>query len=341
MGRQTFDRHMIVSNSALNLGGRSTFKQEFPLGEGIHLLNLEFTFNVTIGTGAGPVVDGLYKAIRNISLRTDRGESLCNNPGKFFWFMNLTKNGTPPRSTPLAAATQEFVCNLQIPFTDPKTMNPNDTILDMSRYSSIQMEIQMGTIADLFTAPGTAVLNSVTLNMEVKKTRGLLPANTAAKPSFHVSYDQFAPVDANTTTQILLDTVPDLSYKRLYLATTNPGTAGQPFLGTFVDNVISTFSLKDQSSDLIRNVKWTMIQAENALHYGWDVGATEATPSYPIAYPAGFLGLCVISFIGDGESLKSALYSGDRASLLLNWVNAAAPAGSIVTLGYEAIRTLK
>ena len=58
-------------------------------------------------------------------------------------------------------------------------------------------------------------------------------------------------------------------------------------------------------------------------------------------YPAGFLGLVVISFIGEGESVFSSLFSGDKANLSLSWVNGTAPASSFVTLGYEAIRTLK
>ena len=338
--RNIVERFNLVSNGALNLGGRTTFKQEFPLGEGIHALDLMFSFSVVIGTGAGPVIDGLYKAIRNIYMRTDKGEVLANCPGKFWYFMNLVKYRTPPRSTPVAAATATYKCKMVIPFIDSATKNPNDTILDMSRYQSLLMEINMGTIADLFTAPGTATMTA-TLDMDVIKTRGLLPDDENARPRYHIAYDQFAPVDASVTTKIDLDTVPDLGYKRLYLATTTSGVAGQPFFGTFADTVIASLSLKDQSSDIIRNVKWDQLQSDNALHYGWDVGVTSLTPNYPMLYPAGFLGLVVISFIGEAESLFSSLFSGDKANLSLSWVNGTAPAASFVTLGYEAIRTLK
>lgn len=338
--RQIVERHNIVRNKTLNLGGRTTIKDEFPLGEGIHSLHLQFSFVVTVGTATGPVIDGLYKAIRNIYLRTDHGEVLCNVPGKFFWFQNLVRFGTPPRSTALAAASATYVACLVIPFTDHRTMNPNDTILNMARYQSMQMELNMGTIADLFTAVGSGAV-TLSLTMDVMKTRGLLPNNELALPSFHIAYDTFAPVDAATTTRIDLDTVPDLSYKRLYIGSTTTGVAGQPFYGTFADTVIDRFSLKDQSSDIIRDVDWNMLQADNALRYGWDVGTTPLTPNYPVIYPTGFLGLGVISFVGEGESLKSALFSGDKQNLQLSWTNETAPANSFITLGYEAIRLLK
>jgi hypothetical protein len=339
-GRQIIERHNLVTAAPLSAGNRAIFSKELPVGEGYHSLILRFNFAVVIGTGAGPVVDGLYKAIRNIFMRTDRGEILANCPGKFWYFLGLTRYGTPPRSTPVAAATATYSCMVVIPFTDKKTMNPNDTILDTSRYSSMNLELNMGTLADIFTAPGTATM-TMTVDIDVIKTRGLLPQDENALPKYHVSYDQRQPVDASVTTSIDLETSPDLAYKRLYLTTVTSGVAGLPFYGTFADTVISNFSLKDQSSDIVRAQDFRMLQADNAQHYGWDVGATPVTPSYPITYPAGFLGLAVVSFIGEAESLYSALYSGDKSQLLLNWINATAPALSIVTLGTESIRSLK
>ena len=340
MGRQIVELHNLVSNAPLSAGNRAIFSKELPVGEGYHSLYLKFNFAVTIGTGTGPVIDGLYKAIRNVFMKTDRGEILCNVPGKFFYFMNLARNGTPPRSTPLAAASATYSVIIELPFTDRRTLNPNDTILDTSRYSTMNLELNMGTIADLFTAPGTATV-TMTCDIDVRKTRGLLPDEENAKPKFHISYDLRQPVDASVTTSIDLETSPDLAYKRLYIATVNSGVAGLPFYGTFSDTVIDRLTLKDQSSDIVRNMDWQTIQAMNATHYGWDVGATPLTPAYPITYPAGFLGLAILSFIGEQESIKSALFSGDKASLLLAWTNETAPALSIVTCGYEAIRQLK
>lgn len=340
MGRQIIEHHNLVSAAPLSTGNRAIFSKELPVGEAYHSLYLKFNFAVTIGTGTGPVIDGLYKIIRNIYMKTDRGEVLANCPGKFWYFLNLTRNGTPPRSTALAAATATYSCMVEIPFTDRNLMNPNDTILDTSRYSSLNLELNMGTVADLYTAPGSASV-TMTVDIDVRKTRGLLPDEENAKPKYHIAYDVRQPVDASVTTSIDLETVPDLAYKRLYVSTVTSGVAGLPFFGTFADTVIDKMTLKDQSSDIVRSVNWTMLQAMNAARYGWDVGAIPLTPAYPLTYPTGFLGLAVISFIGEQESIKSSLYSGDKASLLLAWTNATAPALSIVTVGTEGIRNLK
>lgn len=339
-GRQIIERHNLVTAAPLSAGNRAIFSKELPVGEGWHSLILRFNFAVTIGTGTGPVIDGLYKAIRNLYMRTDRGEILANCPGKFWYFLNLVRFGTPPRSTPLAAASATYSCMVVVPFVDKKTMNPNDTILDTSRYSSMNLELNMGTIADLFTTPGTATV-TMTVDIDVIKTRGLLPPEENARPRFHVSYDQRQPVDASVTTSIDLETSPDLAYKRLYITSVTDGVAGLPFYGTFADTVLDALTLSDQSSDIMRNVNYKMLQSDNALRYGFDVGSTPTTPSYPINYPTGFLGLAVLSFIGEGESLNSSLYSGDKSQLLLKWTNATAPALSIVTLGTESIRELK
>jgi hypothetical protein len=338
MGRQIIERHNLLRAAPLSAGNRAIFSKELPVGEGYHSLHLRFNFNVTIGTGAGPVIDGLYKAIRNIFLRTDRGEILANCPGKFWYFLNLARYGAAPRSTVLAAATATYSCNLVIPFTDHRTMVPNDTILDTSRYSSLNLEISMGTLADLFTAPGTATM-VMTLDMDVIKTRGLLPVE--GKPRFHIAYDQRQPVDASVTTSIDMETSPDLAYKRLYLASVTSGVAGLPFYGTFADTVIDNFTVFDQSSDIVRSQDFRMLQNDNAMRYGWSIGDTPATPSFPILNPTGFLGLAVVSFVGESKSINSSLYSGDKANLALRWINATAPALSIVTLGTESVRELK
>ena len=335
MPRNIVERANLVANAPLNLGGRTIFSKELPVGEGWHRLIIRFSNIVTVGTGTTPLTAtlGQYQIIRNLLLKTDRGEQPVNWPGKAFYFKNWIDYGSPPRSTTLAAATGTYTAMLVIPFVDRKLKRPNDTILDTSRYSSVTLEINYGTIADLLGVPGTATMTA-TVDIDVVRDRGFLDDD--AKPAYHIAYDFRQPVDASVTTSIDLEKSPDLSIKRIFVNATTSGTAGLPFYGTPSDAVLLSYNLKDQSSFLWQSVFWNMVRDDNAEYYGLE--ATTVAGIYQLGIP----GLNVISFLASGDSLFSSLYTGDKSLLSLAWTNSGSPgANSIVTLATEGIRTLK
>lgn len=310
-------------SQALVAGGPIVLGRDFPLGEGWYRLMLRFNIVVVIGTGATPIAEGELLVIKNIALRNSAGEVMVNLPGRALYKIAVVKNGTVPRKDAIAAASATYSVDIPIYFTDSRMQVPEDTILDTSRYNSITLEITMGTVADLFSAPGTATA-TFNLDAEIERTKGLLPPK--ARPQFHVAYIPMQPQDANVQTFIEIDRSPDLAYKRFYAHESLGGTAGQTFSGANTDVVKNLESIIDQSGDIVRQRIHEMIQNSNKNDYSLE---------------AVLAGVTVFDFVKDG-SINSALYPGDRSRLQFQWTNkAGVVANDIVSLACEAFRALK
>src|SRR5581483_2841009 len=180
------------SPAALTVGGNTPFSKEFRLGHGWWTMWLHIAITVTIGTGAGVLSDGLLRAIRKIFFKTDRGELICNEPGRAMFYIATYRMGTKPQISTLAAASGTYDVFIPILFADEDMIRPEDTILDTSRYKALDLEIQLGTTADLYSTPGTSSMTA-TLDIDVERTYGALPDK--AKPAFFISYDHRPPQD--------------------------------------------------------------------------------------------------------------------------------------------------
>jgi hypothetical protein len=287
------------------------------------MMMMRFNLAVVIGTGAGPVAEGELQIIKNALLRTSRGEFICNLPGRALYKIACAKSGTVPRKDAIAAATATYSVDLPIYFVDDTMRRPEDTILDSGSYSSITLEVTMGTLADLFTAPGTATL-AMTIDLEIERTKGMLPPQ--AKPAFHIQYAAMPVTDASVGVFIDLERSPDMAYKRLYAHACSTGVAGQLFSGANADDVQALESIQDQSGDIVRQRLHEMIQNQNKRDYKLE---------------AVLAGITVFDFVRDG-SINSCLNPGDRSRLQYIWTNKAGVAAlDIVSLAYEAIRGLK
>ncbi len=323
VGRGSTEPLNVITGSTLNASGQTAFSKEIPVGEGHHVWNLRFNFVVTIGTGAGAVTEGTLLAIKNVYAVTDRGEVVVNLPGRALYKIAAYKYGATPTLTALAAASATYYVHLPIVFSDRRLNRPEDTVLDTSRYRSIRLQITMGSISDLFTAPGTATV-AMTLDMEIEKTFGALPAD--AKPFYYVSYDSRPPTDASTSTTVKLDRSPDMSIKRLYVHSSASGTAGSLWTGTNADDVQDTSAIRESNRFITRDRKHEMIQNQNKIDSGLE---------------SILAGVEVFDFVNDG-GISAALSTADKNELEYVWVNKAGVAASdIVSVSHEAIRTLK
>lgn len=328
------ERPNLITGAALNNAGQTQFSKEFPMGEGWFMMMLIVNIAVTIGTGAGPVAEGELLFIKNVLLRTDRGEIVCNLPGRALWKLGALKNGSLPYKDAIAAATATYRVHLPIFFCDPEggpyqMLRPEDTILDTSRYNSVSLQVTLGSTSDLFTAPGTATV-ACTLDLEVERTFGVLPGDPAklgdgGRPIGHINYDIRPPVDASATQNIDIERSSEMSLKRLYLHTGSSGTGGVAWSGANADTIIATVTVKDQSRFIEKERLWRAIQYQNKLD-----SALETVLS----------GVAAMNFVAD-KSSASAMATADKSVLQVTWVNAAAPANSIVTLTQEAMRALK
>ncbi len=324
-GRFPIMPDVIAENKAMTIGGRTQFSEQFMMGPGIYDLWLRVKIAIVIGTGAGPIAEGELNFVKSLYFKTDLGEVCVDNvPGRGMYKIGLTKGGTPPRKDAIAAATATYTVDIPIYFADPLSIRPEDTILDTSRYKSVTFDVTLGTIADLFTAPGTATVTA-TADLLVNRSKGRWNSGEAP-PVGHVVYSNRNPVDAATTTEIKLETATDLSYKRAYVHASTAGVAGQPWYGANSDAIIGSMTLRDGEGDWVHKVHYLQMQDINKQDYG-----LETVPS----------GVVVLDFMRD-RSNKSAMYSGDKNEIIFDWDNQSAPAAnSIVTLlteGYRALR---
>lgn len=320
-GRGYSERPNLISGAAL--GSQTAFSKEFPMGEGWYKLMLRFNLNFTVGTGTTPIAEGELLFIKNILLRSDRGEVLVNLPGRALYKIATYRTGEAPRKDAIAAASAVYRVNLPVFFTDKRTDRPEDTILDTSRYRSCQLMVTIGTVADLLSTVGTSSV-STTLDIEIERSLGVLP--NESKPFWFTSYDFRPPVDANSLTTIDLERSPDMSIKRLYVHSCTGGTAGLPWSGANADTIQSFASVKDQNKFIEFQRFHQMIQEMNKIDTQLESTIT---------------GVEVFDFIQDG-STTSSLATGDKSVLQYFWVNqGGVGANSLVTATQEMIRTLK
>jgi Ca2+-binding EF-hand superfamily protein len=312
-----------LRSQALTLGAPTVLGKDFPLGEGWYNVFLRFNLVVVIGTGAGPVAEGELLIIKNIVLRTSAGEILVNLPGRALFKIANALWGTIPRKDAIAAASATYRVDLPIAFVDDRMKRPEDTILDTGRYSAMALEITMGGLTDLFTAPGTATLTA-SLDMEIERTKGKLPKK--ALPVFHRFYGSNPSQDAAVQTFIDIDRAPDVAYKRFFAHASATGVAGGVFTGANADDVQDFESIVDQSGDIVRERIHEMIQNQNKRDYSLETVLA---------------GITIFDLVRDG-SINSALYPGDRSRLQYKWVNkAGVAANDVVSLAHDAVRGLK
>lgn len=327
MGRGHIEVVSLFRGKALTNNGVSSLSNEFPMGgEGWHSMKLRFNVAITIGTGAGAIIgEALARYIKNIFLKTDRGEILCQLPGRAILKIASIRAGSPPRFDVMANASATYRIDLEIFFSDMGLIREEDTILDTRRYSSLELQITLGSISDLITTPGTATIDTVTLDCEVVRTKGLLPDQSS--PIAHVYYVTRPPIDANSATEVLLDKgVADLWIKRLLTHECTSGTAGAAWSGVNADVVKDVVSIEDQNGFIIQNRIHEMIQNQNKDNYSLE---------------SVLAGVEVFDFVLDG-SIQSALWVGDKSKLSLTWTNkAGVVANDLVSVAYDAIRTLK
>lgn len=326
------ERANLAQGAALVNSGQVSFSKEFPMGEGWFAMLLEFNFAVVIGTGAGPVTEGELLIIKNVLLKTDKGEIICNLPGRALWKIAALKNGALPFKDAIAAASATYRVHLPIYFSDSfagplQMLRPEDTVVDTSRYNSVSLQVQLGGLSDLFGTVGTATLTS-TLDIEVERTFGQLPGSKpgeGGRPVAFINYDSRPPVDANSTTSIDIERSSDLSLKRIYLHTGSSGTAGVPWSGTNSADRILRATIKDQNRFIENDRFLRMVAHQNKLDCGLESLLT---------------GVYMFNFVRD-KSIASALATGDKSVLQMTWTNDQAAANNITTLTQEGVRNLK
>lgn len=325
-GRGYTERYASIITQPCANNSATVFGKEFPLGEGWYKVAVRFNLVFVVGTGTTPITEGELLYIKNVQLRTDRGEILCNLPGRALYKIATYKTGQTPFKDAIAASTATYTVTLPIWFAENRTMDMlrmQDTILNTARYNSLILTVTLGTTADLLGTPGTS---TVTTNMDVEIERSFGPLPPQAFPLYHISYDVRPPVDASTTVSIDLERSADMAIKRLYVHSGTSGTAGVPCSGVNADTIQSQVTVKDQNRFIEFLRFHAMVLNQNKC---------DAQLESRIA------GFEVYDYVADG-SIVAALATAEKSVLQYTWVNqGGVAANSIVTVIEEMIRTLK
>lgn len=83
----------IVTGQALQLNGKTVISDPLPVGEGWYRAMLRIGIVFTVGSGTTPITEGELHFIKNILFKTDRGEIICNLPGKALYKIASYKAG--------------------------------------------------------------------------------------------------------------------------------------------------------------------------------------------------------------------------------------------------------
>lgn len=314
---------LLTGENLVTGGAPNNFGANFPTGLGWYKTRMRIRIAVVIGTGAGLIANSGLLFIKNIFMKTDSNEILCNLSGVALRRMLQFENETEMfGATQVAAATGNTDIFLEIPHALPKGWKrPHDTILDTGRYKSLNFQITVGTIADLFSAPGTATVTA-TISMEAVTTADIVPEN--AQPNLYRSFFSLAPVVPTVATFVELDRAQDMSILKMLVGTTSLATAGVAFTGAGSDIIINDFDVKDQNKFYQQSRLWGFAQADDKSDYSLE------------AIQAGFT---AVEFAKD-RSVYSALYTGNKNQIRLVWRNGTAIGTDQVSVAYDAVRKL-
>lgn len=322
-GRGYTERANVITGAPININAATPFSKELPVGEGWYKMTVRVNIVFVVGTGTTPITEGELLFIKNVFLRTDRGEIICNLPGRALYKIATYITGQAPNKNAIAAASATYRVTLPIFFADFGMQRPEDTILDTSRYNAVTLQVTLGGVADLLTTVGTSSVTA-TMDVEIERSLGMLPKK--AKPFFTISYDFRPPVDANSLTNIELEKSADMAIKRLFVHSGTSGSSGVPFSGVNADTIQNIVTLKDQNRFIEKERIHAMIQDMNKMD-----AKLEAILS----------GMEVMDFVRDG-SILAALATGQKSVLQYGWTNqGGVGANSFVTTAPEMIRTLK
>lgn len=309
----------IFTGRALVLNNVNSFSRDFPKDGFWAKLLLRFKFVLTNTTGTGALSEGELQIVKKITFRTDKGEyPVLNCPARFLYRVDEKKSSTPAVKDAASATAGTFYIDIPIYFIDPLSRKPLETIFDSTRYDSVQLDIDMGGVANWLGTVGDSAITA-TLDCYYE------PVDTipAVRPTKYLQFGTTTPVDPSSSTVALLEKKTAIDYKRLYVFTTNSASTGVTHSGAANSSVISQLDLETNEGYLYKTVLSDMINRRNKQDFRLE---TRTTGEY------------TIDLVKDGDSnraIKALRYS----KLQINWTNDTLST-SQVSVGYEALKDL-
>ncbi len=312
----------IFTAKPLNVGALNPINEGFPLGEAYLRLILRLNIVLTNSTGTTPISEGELNLLKALTFKTSMGELLYNAvPGRPLYRLDEIKSGTPATKDNISASAGTFRVQYSIWFIDPLLVRPQDFLLNSIRYNRFQLDILLGTIADLLGTPGDGAI-TVNADLYAERIRGILPQKVGP-----VEYSEISiPAPVNPASQVYADIerANDLAVKRILIYAQNSATLGAPFSGTPADTIIDKIGFDTDRGELFNKVLWRMLNTQNKQDYRLTTPQT---------------GIILLDFTRDGSKMSS-VSGGGFSRFRVFWDNGTLSTSQI-SLAVEGFRPLK
>jgi len=174
----------LFAGQILPQGGTYPLRTEFPVGGEIYN-TIRLIFHNSVAAGGtdpvNPVVRGGYNLVRNLIFRSARGEEFVVCPGMGMHRLNWMLNGVEPVYDNIAApgidATGVYDTIIDLPFSHRMLARKEDLAVHTARYSHVELDITLGSIADLYTTPGATAVLTTTLDVILFRNKSGLYAS--------------------------------------------------------------------------------------------------------------------------------------------------------------------
>jgi len=312
----------VFTGKPLNNGALNSLNEGFPLGEAWLRLILRLNIVLTNTTGTDAISEGELNLLKALTLKTSMGEIIYNAvPGRPLYRIDEYKTGTPGVKDAISATAGTFRVQYNLWLIDPLLVRPEDFLLNTIRYNRIQLDLLIGTVADLLTTVGDSVI-TVTADLYAERIRGVLDPKVSP-----VEYSEIyvpSPVNPASQTYCDIERSQDLAIKRMIIFAQNSATLGSPFTGTPADTIIDKIGFDTDRGELLNKVFWRMLNSQCKLDYRLASSQT---------------GIVVIDFCRDGSKMSS-VSGGGFARFRIFWDNATLSTSQI-SVAVEGFRPLK
>jgi len=237
----------LVIGEPLTAGQLKPIRDILPVtAEAWERLRLVFQHDVTIGTGATPVALGGFHYLKNIILKTSMAEYPFNLPGMGFYYLNLFLQGKKPFYDSILASDGKYQNTIDLPFNLDFLWYKDDLLLQTKDYSHLELQIQCGSLSDLYDAPGTAT-DTPTVDLTVVRSKNPFikeQEEKAKKKRAMIYVKRQAPFNPSSQPYVLFERADDLALFGFLMIAHEDSTPGVPFSGTPAD-ILNKITFKD------------------------------------------------------------------------------------------------
>lgn len=295
--RKPYEQFTVTAGQALS-GTLSFSGKDLGLQAGYlwRKIRLALHLTTTHASESYPFELAGYYFLKMLDLTMD-GRQLVHCPGAALYWLNALVRGNAPyhKNVLAAAATYDYI--VDIPFVYPKILNrAEDCMVDDTAYSNATLQLQAGSIADIFATVSTA---TVSATVDVVIERAPIASFVNAKPVAEPMIRAYQQVATSSTPYWDLESNQNLMMFMLYIL--NGGSATAPFFQNggsngawggvdgwdkvILDDSIRGYTLNNVPVYSFMETRNNMIPYLNAFGGGSNVMSPTLVGLHPVVFP--------------------------------------------------------